>query len=114
MRFVMIKYQDDEVDVVKAALADKLISAGKIKQFYRGSEHRWITLGIDPVRGKGGHYAGPDRRVLQLPGNGALSHDPAITSVLASINMLTEQVSSACELIRTQMSSRQNQEPYNS
>lgn len=114
MRFVMIKYQDDAISVVKAALADKLISAGKIKQFYRGSEHRWVTLGIDAVRGKGGNYTGPDRRGRHMPGNGTLSHDPAITSVLAGINMLTEQLSSACELIRTQVSSRQNQESRDS
>lgn len=46
-------------------MLDKLIGEHKIKRFYRYSEEKWITVGIDPIRGMGGVYAGPDRRRIQ-------------------------------------------------
>jgi hypothetical protein len=39
---------------------DRLISDSKIIGFERSN--KWITLGVDPVRGRGGVYTGPERR----------------------------------------------------
>lgn len=66
MHYVMIKYHNDTCDFVDSRLADKLIASGKIKQFYRGSQKKWITPGVDMVRGKGGDYRGRERRNFPL------------------------------------------------
>ena len=49
-------------DIVPAFMLDKLIAAEKIKQFYRPSERRWITLGLDPVRTTARTHDGLERR----------------------------------------------------
>jgi hypothetical protein len=41
---------------------NELLSSNEVRQFYRHSEERWVTLGVDPLRGMGGAYEGPDRR----------------------------------------------------
>jgi len=57
---ISVLYHDDEQDIAKPYQLDKLISSGKIKKFLRSSG--WITVGVDPIRGMGGSYKGPERR----------------------------------------------------
>ena len=62
MRHIKVKYQNNNYDFVPDYTLDQLISARKIKKFYRFSEERWVTAGFDRIRGIGGIYSGPDRR----------------------------------------------------
>ena len=57
---ISVIYHDDEHDIAKPYQLDRLISSGKIKKFLRSSG--WITVGVDPIRGIGGSYKGPERR----------------------------------------------------
>jgi hypothetical protein len=59
---VRVMYHDDKHDVVSDSLLQKLIEEKRVKKFYRPSEG-WVTVGRNPVRGRGGAYHGPDRRV---------------------------------------------------
>ena len=63
MRHVDVKYQNNYYDIVPVFMLHELISSLKVKQFYRFSEQRWVTVGSDRVRGVGGSYSGPERRV---------------------------------------------------
>ena len=67
MRHLWVRYVNGVSDVVNQKLLDELIAGNALKEFYRPSEARWVTLGIDPVRGIGGRYFGPDRRLLNDP-----------------------------------------------
>ncbi|HOO89691.1 MAG TPA: hypothetical protein PLA74_02600 [Syntrophales bacterium] len=60
--YIRVKYIDDSYDYVAGLVLDKLIRANKIKQFYRYSEEKWVTPGVDPIRGMGGLYTGAERR----------------------------------------------------
>jgi hypothetical protein len=60
-----VQYQDDKFDYVNETTLGRLIFSREIKRFYRPSEEKWITPGLDPVRGAGGPYAGPERRQAQ-------------------------------------------------
>jgi hypothetical protein len=57
---VMVRYVDEEYGLVEDYCLDYLIATGKIAEFARSSE--WVTVGSEPVRGKGGIYSGPERR----------------------------------------------------
>jgi PAS domain S-box-containing protein len=61
---IKVLYQNNEYDVVNPLLLDKLIASGKIKKFLRSEG--WATIGIDPIRGTGGYYGGPERRDKSL------------------------------------------------
>ena len=63
MRHIEVKYQNNKCDIVPESMLDELISSKKIKEFYRCSEKRWVTVGSDRIRGVGGSYSGPERRV---------------------------------------------------
>jgi hypothetical protein len=51
-----------DFDYVTRKLLDTLITQDGITHFYRPSEGRWINIKLDPVRGSGGGYQGPERR----------------------------------------------------
>lgn len=57
-----IQYHNDRFDYVNELALNRLITTQEIKKFYRPSEERWITIGVDAIRGTGGHYTGPERR----------------------------------------------------
>jgi hypothetical protein len=61
-----VQYHDNKYDYVIHTTLDELIDTQRIKRFYRPSEERWITPDLDPVRGIGGHYLGPERRHTRL------------------------------------------------
>ncbi len=63
MRHIKVKYQNNDYDIVPDLMLNELISWKKIRQFYRSSEGRWVTVGSDPIRGIGGSYPGPERRM---------------------------------------------------
>ena len=45
------------------------IDCKRVKMFYRNSERRWVTVGVDPIRKTAQisvPYAGPERRALQI------------------------------------------------
>ena len=61
---MQVVYQDNKYGMVKPSLLDELITTRKIKQFLRSEG--WATVGIDPMRGTGGYYSGPERRNTPL------------------------------------------------
>ncbi len=63
MKHVSVQYHNDTFGTIPDLALDNLISSLQIKKFYRPSEKRWVTVGYDRVRGAGGLYSGPDRRV---------------------------------------------------
>ncbi len=64
MPLIRVVYRAGEYafDYVTSDLLDSLITQDEISHFYRPSESRWIDIRIDPVRGSGGGYQGPERR----------------------------------------------------
>jgi hypothetical protein len=62
MRHIEVKYQDGSDAFVDDYLLDALIHSRQIQQFYRPSEKRWITIGIDPVRKERVGFSGRERR----------------------------------------------------
>ena len=63
-QYIRVRYSDNSYDYIAGMVLDKLIRVNKIKQFYRYSEGKWITIGIDPIRGRGGTYNGGERRSM--------------------------------------------------
>jgi hypothetical protein len=61
---IKVIYQNGESDMVKPFLLDDIIASGKIMKFFRSG--RWVTVGVDPVRGNGSFYKGPERRKNSL------------------------------------------------
>jgi hypothetical protein len=57
-----VKYYDNRFDLVKGSLLSRFLVEGKVKEFFRYSEHRWVTVGRDQIRTGGGTYSGPERR----------------------------------------------------
>jgi hypothetical protein len=64
MPLIRVVYRANEYgfDYVTRELLDTLITKDEISHFYRQSERRWIDIRLDPVRGNGGGYQGPERR----------------------------------------------------
>jgi hypothetical protein len=62
MRHIEVKYQDGTHAFVDDYLLDSLIRSGKIQQFYRPAEKRWIIIGVDPIRKEKREYPGAERR----------------------------------------------------
>jgi hypothetical protein len=59
---LQVQYSNNKYDYVNNSILQKLIVTRRIKRFYRPSEEKWVIPGIDPIRGAGGDYEGPDRR----------------------------------------------------
>lgn len=57
-----VQYHDNKYDYVSQTILEELINAQRIKRFYRPSEERWVAPDLDPIRGIGGYYRGPERR----------------------------------------------------
>jgi hypothetical protein len=62
MWHITIKYINNTEDIVSNFMLDELITSEQIKQFYRPSEERWVTLGVDQTRQTAGLHTGPERR----------------------------------------------------
>ena len=61
---VQVKWTNNTYDYVKDFMLDSLIEAGVVARFLRSSG--WVTVGVDPVRGKDStaSYAGVERRSI--------------------------------------------------
>ncbi len=57
-----VVFQDNRESIIDSRLLNEMISVNMIKMFMRSGG--WAMVGIDPMRGKGGKYTGPDRRGL--------------------------------------------------
>jgi hypothetical protein len=62
MWHIPVRYPNDTEDIVPPFILDQLISSAQINQFYRPSENRWVTLGLDQMRKTVGTHTGPERR----------------------------------------------------
>ena len=62
MPYIRVVYKKNKFDYVSGILLDALIKMGEITHFYRASEKRWINVRLDPIRVRGDHYQGPERR----------------------------------------------------
>jgi len=59
---IRIQYNNDKYDYVPGRVLNEQITRKNIKQFYRPSEKRWVTIGVDRIRGMGGTFEGSERR----------------------------------------------------
>jgi hypothetical protein len=57
---IPIIFSDSSPGQAKPEELDELIRKRKIISFHRSD--RWARVGLDPVRGEGGKYKGPERR----------------------------------------------------
>lgn len=63
---IRVVYEDDSLDMIPPHILQLGIECKKIKMFYRESEKRWITVGVDRVRQVHNreHENGPERRMI--------------------------------------------------
>lgn len=59
---IKVKYTNNRFDLIKGEMLEGFLAEGKIRQFYRYSEDRWVTFGSDPIRSSQKIYTGPERR----------------------------------------------------
>ena len=60
---VMVRYDDDNYDIIEDYCLEYLILTGNITAFCRSD--KWVEIGIDPTREEGFNsdkYRGPERR----------------------------------------------------
>jgi len=64
---IRVVYHDNTYDTIPVFILQLGIDCKKIKMFYRSSEKRWITVGVDPVRKAEEYYPDrPERRKANL------------------------------------------------
>jgi hypothetical protein len=61
MNLIKVIYIDNSAGLVKSSTLEQLIVKGKLVAFRRSDG--WAKVGRDPMRGNGGRYEGPERRV---------------------------------------------------
>lgn len=80
---VLVRYNDDNYDIVEDYCLEYLIVTGKVVEFSRSDE--WVTVGSAPTREKSSadnqqvRYSGPERR-KQHHRNLLHTHSSAVTS----------------------------------
>lgn len=62
MAYIRVKYPKNRYDYIADFMLEALIESNQIEQFFRPSEERWVTIGVDPIRKKREDYQGPERR----------------------------------------------------
>ncbi len=62
MRHIEVEYLDGRHAFIDNYFLQSLIDSNQIIRFFRPSEKRWITIGIDTVRSRKGNYWGFERR----------------------------------------------------
>lgn len=61
---IRVKYVDERFDMVRPEILDRLLEAGKVREFQRSDG--WVMPGIGNLRRRNGNsYSGPERRTLQ-------------------------------------------------
>ena len=65
MPYIRVTYRDREYDFdyVPTHQIASLIAQDEITHFFRRSEKRWVNVRCDKIRGSGGFYHGPERRM---------------------------------------------------
>jgi len=64
---IRVVYHDNSYDTIPVFILQLGIDCKKIKMFYRTSERKWITVGVDPVRKtQDDYHDGPERRMINL------------------------------------------------
>jgi hypothetical protein len=64
---IRVVYHDNSYDTIPVFILQLGIDCKKIKMFYRSSERRWVTVGLDPVRKpREDYHDGPERRMVNL------------------------------------------------
>ncbi len=58
---IRVIYKDYTYDMAEASILGELLNASEIVAFERSSG--WVRVGRDPIRGRGGEYRGPERRM---------------------------------------------------
>ncbi len=58
---ILVKFNNERTTAVRTEELEELIQSGQIFAFRR-NEDEWVTIGVDPIRGMGGRYRGPERR----------------------------------------------------
>ncbi len=67
---IHVQYSDGRFDYVSAPTLDRFLSKNRVKRFFRPSEGRWVTVGVDPIRENVERtfvYIGPERRQVASP-----------------------------------------------
>jgi tetratricopeptide (TPR) repeat protein len=59
---IQVKYRNNREGIVDDVTLNQLIASGRIKQFYRPSEDRWIDVDYDSIRMNENGYRGLERR----------------------------------------------------
>lgn len=64
MPLIRVVYRNEghDFDYVTYDRLNTLITQDEITHFFRPSEKKWVNIRLDPVRGSGGGYQGPERR----------------------------------------------------
>jgi hypothetical protein len=60
---IRVMYRDRRYDYVDTGTLERLIDSQGITRFLRPFEREWIEVTRSPVRGMGGIYTGPERRL---------------------------------------------------
>jgi tetratricopeptide (TPR) repeat protein len=60
--FIDVRYRDHREGSVDDVTLNELILTGKVKQFFRASEGRWVDVDSDSIRLKENKHEGPERR----------------------------------------------------
>ncbi len=65
MPYIRVAYKNREYafDYVPTHQIAHLIAQDEITHFFRPSEKRWVNVRCDKIRGSGGSYQGPERRM---------------------------------------------------
>ena len=61
-KLIQVRYRDHGEGVVDDVTLNELIASGRIKQFYRPSEGRWVDVDSDSIRMNKNSYRGLERR----------------------------------------------------
>lgn len=61
---IRVKYVDDRFDMVRPEILDRLLKAGKVREFER--QDGWVMPDTDNLRSSNkNYYSGPERRMRQ-------------------------------------------------
>ena len=61
-KLIQVRYRNHREGTVDDLTLNELIASGRIKQFYRPSEDRWVDVDYDSIRMKENGYRGLERR----------------------------------------------------
>ncbi len=69
MPYIRVTYKTKkyDFDYVPTHQIAHLIAQDEITHFFRPSEKRWVNVRCDKIRGSGGSYQGPERRMENAP-----------------------------------------------